>query len=242
MTDRVKRKLRKRKLNYAFRVFSEDHWDAWWHQPTAINQMPLQERTVQTGTKMSMSVKEVKRYSKQPHPPASDAARALNASMAQHTTGDVEAWQAFLGRSVPAQSTSTASSSAAGSTLDLAFAGGAPFHSSWNAMSSSGASEQKKRVVAAGGALLPARQQPSPAPHMDRFVFRPKPPPMHGSVARAPPIAPPAERVKATGSAAIASVPWAQSHSILPSVSKFAAPKGPPPPTRWLDRNRMEWA
>ena len=241
MTDRVKRKLRKRKLNYAFRVFSADHWDAWWHQPTAINHMPLKTRTVQTGSKMAMSVKEVKRYSKQPHPPASDAARALNASMAQHTTGDVEAWQAFLGRSVPAQSTSTASSSAAGSTLDLAFAGGAPFHSSWNAMSSSGASEQKKRVVAAGGALLPARQQPSPAPHMDRFVFRPKPPPMHGSVARAPPIAPPAERVKATGSAAIASVPWAQSRSILPSVSKFPSPKGPPPPTRWLDRKNLEW-
>ena len=107
--------------------------------------------------------------------------------------------------------------------------------------------------MAERGAVHPTQEQPPPAPHMDLFMCRPKELPMHGSVARAPPIGPPAERVQMTGSAAIASRPWAQSRAnvppvaavrppILPSAPKLPSPKGPPPRTRWLDPKNPEWA
>ena len=98
--------------------------------------------------------------------------------------------------------------------------------------------------------MEPTRRQPTPAPHMEQHVLRPKPPPLHGSVAQAIYGGPPSHRAMPKGSAEEESRPWRAWRNdpqysnvvppMLPSSPEVPLPLISPPQVRYVDPANME--
>ena len=220
------------------RAFSNVHYDTPWRQPMAINTSALEDRVVQTGVKMGMTSASARRLAKQPMPPSSDAAVAIAAKLVKKAPLLAEELEEAMGPDALAFAAPSKSTSGSASSVTLAHAGGdvgTAARRDW-----SGSAERTKKIVAEGGRVHPKRGPPSPAPHMDRHILRPKVPPMAGSVALAPKnTGPPRERVPPKGSVHDDLPPWRRSQRGLPVVDLTVgkpvlptAPKWSSPPAR----------